>query len=138
MRFLLDTNIVANPASVAPDRRILRSLTTHGAACAIPAVVWHELAYGCARLPRGKRRSRFEDYLHDVVRPIYPVLAYDEPAASWHAAERARLEKLGRPAPFVDGQIAAIAAVNGLILVTQNRRDFIRFEGLHVTDWSST
>jgi len=55
----------------------------------------------------------------------------------WHADERARLETLGRPTSFVGGQIAAIARVNGLILVTTNARDFSRFKGLKVVTWTS-
>jgi tRNA(fMet)-specific endonuclease VapC len=137
VRFLLDTNVVGNPASVVPDARIVKALAAHGTSCAIPATVWHELVWGCARLPRGRRRTFFEDYLREVVRPTYPVLPYDEAAAAWHAEERARLDDLGRPAPFADGQIAAVAAVNGLVLVTRNRKDFARFVGLRVTDWSS-
>ncbi|HET6611150.1 MAG TPA: hypothetical protein VFG83_04145 [Kofleriaceae bacterium] len=65
-----------------------------------------------------------------------PILTYDAIAAEWHAQERARLAKTGRSAPFVDGQIAAIAAVSGLILVTRNVKDFRRFKGLEVSDWS--
>lgn len=42
------------------------------------------------------------------------------------AEERARLDKEGMPVPFVDGQIAAIAKSNDLILVTVNVRDFQR------------
>jgi tRNA(fMet)-specific endonuclease VapC len=70
------------------------------------------------------------------VRVSFPNLPYDETAATWHGEERARLEALGRPTPFVDGQIAAIARVNGLVLVTTKERDFVRFEGLSVENWS--
>jgi len=35
----------------------------------------------------------------------------------------------------VDGQIAAVAQVNGLVLVTANRADFARFESLRLEDW---
>ena len=52
------------------------------------------------------------------------------------ARKRARLEALGRPAPFVDGQTAAIAQVNGLVLATTNGKDFARFKGLAVENWS--
>ena len=38
----------------------------------------------------------------------------------------------GKTPPFVDGQIAAIAAVNGLVLVTFNVTDFADFDGLAV------
>jgi tRNA(fMet)-specific endonuclease VapC len=76
-----------------------------------------------------------ERYL-DVLAPTLAVLPYDTAAAAWHATERARLEALGRSPPFVDGQIAAIARVRGLTLVTRNVRDFSRFDGLVVENWT--
>lgn len=66
----------------------------------------------------------------------FPILPYDEAAATWHGEERARLEALGQPTPLVDGQIAAIAHVNGLVLATTNAKDFARFNGLKVENWS--
>ena len=37
--------------------------------------------------------------------------------------------------PFADGQIAAIAAVNDLLLVTRNTADFAYF-GIEIEDWA--
>lgn len=136
VRYLLDTNIVSAPMSKEPNQEILKRLESHGHECAIASPVWHELTYGCHRLPRGKRRSALESYLQDVVLASFPVLAYDETAAFWHGHERARLEGLGRPVPYVDGQIAAIARVNQLILVTVNVKDFARFKDVEVENWS--
>lgn len=137
LRYLLDTSIVSDPVSKKPDPTIVERLDKHGSECAIAAPVWHELTYGCRRLPKGKRRTAIEAYLRDVVRVSFPNLPYDEAAASWHGEERARLEALGRAAPFVDGQIAAVAYVNDLVLVTTNEQDFERFKGLRVENWSS-
>lgn len=136
LRYLLDTGIVSAPVSKTPDPAILKRLDHHGPECAIAAPVWHELTYGCRRLPKGKRRTALEAYLRDVVRGSFPNLPYDEAAATWHGEERARLESLGRPTPFVDGQIAAIAHVHGLVLVTTNDNDFVRFKGLTIENWS--
>ena len=136
LRYLLDTNIVSSPISKAPDPEIVSQLEANGHECAIPAPVWHELTYGCRRLPRGQRREGLEAYLQDVVQASFPILRYDEVAAHWHGHERARLEGLGRPAPYVDGQIAAIAVANHLVLVTVNVRDFARFKGVEVENWS--
>jgi tRNA(fMet)-specific endonuclease VapC len=64
-----------------------------------------------------------------------PILDYDRAAAEWHARERARLVTHGETPPFADGQSAAVADVNELILVTFNDADFRRFQGLRVLSW---
>ena len=96
-----------------------------------------ERAYGCERLESGKRKAELEAYLRDVVLKAFPILPYDQEAATWHAFERARQARVGRPGPYVDGQIAAIAYVRDLILVTANVKDFTRFKGLNVEDWTA-
>jgi tRNA(fMet)-specific endonuclease VapC len=89
-----------------------------------------------AGIARGvRKRGLIEKYLRDVVGPTIPILPYDAPAAEVHAAERTRLSRLGRTPPFADGQIAAIARVNGLVLVTRNLSDFDAFDGLDVESW---
>ena len=72
-----------------------------------------------------------------MVHPTLPILPYDEPAAEWLAEERVRLEKTGKHAPVVDGQIAAVAATNGIPIVTANTADFSIFKGLAVENWLS-
>lgn len=136
LRYLLDTNIVSQPVSKAPAAGVLRKLRTAADQCAIAAPVWHELQYGCRRLPAGKRREALEDYLAEVVQPTFAILPYDTAAARRHATERARLENIGMSIPFVDGQIAAIALVHELVLVTGNSRDFASVTGLRVENWA--
>ena len=65
----------------------------------------------------------------------FPILDYDRAAAEWHGQERVRLEAAGKTPPFVDGQIAAIAYVNDLTLVTANKLDFRGIKGLRVEGW---
>jgi tRNA(fMet)-specific endonuclease VapC len=136
LQYLLDTSTVSAPVSRTPDLQVVKRLEEHGHESGIAAPVWHELIYGCRRLAQGKRRDALEHYLQDVVQVAFPILPYDEAAATWHGHERARLDSLGKPAPFTDGQIAAIAHANDLILVTVNVKDFARFKGLQVTNWS--
>lgn len=136
LSYLLDTSIVSAAVSKVPNVEVLRRLQVHGAQCAIASVVWHELLFGVGRLPTSKRRAALEVYLHEVVRTSFPILAYDERAAQWHALERVRLEGAGTPQPFVDGQIAAIAHVNELVLVTANTKDFRHWSGLKLEDWT--
>lgn len=136
-RFLLDTSIISEPMKKAPDEAVVAKIEAHGHESVLAAPVWHELQYGCRLLPSGKRRTALEVYLRDVVYASLLILPYDATAAAWHAEERARLDEEGKPAPFVDGQIAAIAKSNDLILVTMNVRDFRRFRGLQIENWSS-
>ena len=136
LRYLLDTNVVSEPLRPRPSRTLLRRLERREGETAIASVVWHELRFGCARLPESRRREAIERYLEDVVRSSFPILDYDRAAAEWHARERARLEAAGRMPPFIDGQIAAIAAVHDLVLVTANKADFRPFEGLRVEGWT--
>lgn len=98
LRFLLDTNILAEAMRPRPATSIARRLQVHGTECAIAAPVWHELRFGIARLPASRRRRALE--------------------------------------AFVDGQIAAIAAVNDLVLVTRNARDFAAFDALELDAWA--
>ncbi len=134
VRFLIDTNILSLAFRSVPDPRVEARLRDHEGEFAIASVVWHELLFGCHRLPPSRRRSHLESLLFDVVQPYVPVLPYDELAADWHARKRARLAS--RPPPFADGQIASVAATRDLTLVTANVADFERFEGLRIDDWS--
>lgn len=135
LRYLLDTNVVSQPMMKTPYANIMRKLASIGDECAIAAPVWHELQFGCKRLPAGKRRDALQDYLADVV-STFEILPYDDLAAKLHAIERVRLQELGTTMPFVDGQIAAIAQINELILVTTNVRDFVPFKALTVENWA--
>lgn len=128
-------NVVSEPLRPKPRHDVLRKLHDYEDEFAIPAIVWHELKYGAARLPESRRRLAISRYLSDVVRATMPILDYDEIAAEWHAAERARLVALGQTPPFADGQIAAIAQVHDLTLVTFNDADFKRFDGLRIEVW---
>lgn len=133
--YLLDTNAISEPLRPEPNPNLLRRIHEYEGQVAIAAIVWHELLYGCWQLPDSRRREVIEQYLFDVVLPSIPILPYDARAAQWHASERARLTRLGQPPSFADGQIAAIAAVHDLTLVTANTADFTDFDGLTVENW---
>jgi tRNA(fMet)-specific endonuclease VapC len=135
-KYLLDTNILSEPLRPAPQAKVLARLKRHQAELAIASVVWHELLFGCQRLPVSAKRTTIERYLNEVVVVSMPVLPYDQAAAEWHAAERARLTALGKTPPFADGQIMAIAHTHGLILVTLNPSDYAAFGEVKIEDWS--
>ena len=134
LRFLLDTNVVSELTKPQPHPDVLQALAQHEAACAISAPTLEELVFGCQRLPAGARRDWLRRWVQGLPARL-PVLPFDEAAATWLGAERARLAALGRPAPRTDGEIAAVAVSRGLTLVTRNQRDFAVFDGLVLEDW---
>ena len=135
-KYLLDTNILSEPLRPVPKAKVLARLKRHQDELAIASVVWHELWFGCQRLPVSAKRAAIERYLNEVVVVSMPVLPYDQVAAEWHAAERATLTALGKTPPFADGQIIAIAHTHGLILVTLNPSDYAAFGEVKIEDWS--
>lgn len=135
--YLLDTCIISEATKPEANQSVLDELAKHDGMCAIPAIVWHELRYGVERLPEGKKKERLQKYLQDVVAPYLPVIPYDDHAAYFHAnilvdAER---KKESIILPFADGQIAAIAIANNLILVTRNLADFRGIRNLMLENW---
>ena len=89
MKFLLDTSTVSEPLRPRPNAGVLRRLRQHEGDIAVPAPVWHEMRFGCARLARTVRRGAIERYIEDVVLESFPILDYGREAADWHARERA-------------------------------------------------
>ncbi len=135
IRFLLDTNTISEPLKAKANADVLLRLEQHHTEFAIAAVVWHELWFGCHLLPFSQKRTTIAAYLNELLNDAIPILPYDIQAADWHAAQRSRLVSLGQTPSFNDGQIAAIAAVNGLILVTRNIGDYTRYHGLTIQNW---
>jgi tRNA(fMet)-specific endonuclease VapC len=135
MKYLLDTNVLSESVKTSPQRSVLELTERHQNEIVTAAPVWHELFYGCQRLPVSRKRQILETFLYDVLKPNMIIIPYNEQAAEWHAKERARLASMGQIPAFVDGQIAAIAKVNGLILVTRNTSDFNKYSGLKLENW---
>jgi tRNA(fMet)-specific endonuclease VapC len=133
-RYLLDTNVLSEVTRHVPHPRVLARLSEVEGLASLAAITWYELRFGVRRLPAGHRRAALEAFVRGLP-ARFPVLAYDQRAASWHAEERARLESIGQPPSFADGQIAAIAATHGLVLVTRNRPDFAGFHDVRVESW---
>jgi tRNA(fMet)-specific endonuclease VapC len=135
MHYLLDTNVLSEPLMARPDNAVLERLKRFEGELATATPVWHELVFGCRRLAQSKKRSAIERYLEEVVLATLAIIPYDLAAATWHGEERARLAGAGRTPSFVDGQIAAIAHVHDLVLVTRNTSDFKPFRGIKIENW---
>lgn len=137
VRVLLDTNVLSEPLREHPNPLVVEQLQDGRHQLHTASVVIHELAYGVQRLSAGRKRQRLAAYLDALLESGLQVLPYDCRAALWHGQQRAQLEAEGRRPAFADGQIAAIAATNDLVMVTRNLSDFADFQGLQLLDWFS-
>jgi tRNA(fMet)-specific endonuclease VapC len=131
MKYSLDTNTCIrylNGRSEGIRRRLPMVPARDIVVC---SVVRGELAYGAARSQTPEASAAKQQRF---LRP-YATLPYDDAAAVVFGRIRAALEAAGTPVGPYDMQIAAIALVHGLIVVTHNIREFARIEGLPIEDW---
>ena len=135
INFLLDTNVLSELLRPNPNEMVLEKFQFHRAEISIASNVWHELLIGFYRLAILKKRAAIESFLLDVVAPSIPVIPYNQNTAYWHAQERTRLVARGQTSAFADGQIAAVAKDNNLVLVTFNESDFKIFNDIQIQDW---
>ena len=127
---MLDTNICIY---VMRDRDPIprdRFLVLDGKIC-ISSVTVGELAYGAEKSER--RRQNLDEL--DIFLSRVTVLPFDEAAARHYGQLRTELERAGTPCGPYDTQIGAHARSEGLIVVTNNRREFDRMPGLRVENW---
>ena len=135
INYLLDSNILSEPARLKPDDTVLQRFAEHDGEYATAAIVWHELVYGCELLAASKRKTQLQSYLTMLLANGLTVLPFDQAATDWYAKERAELKRQGQTCAYADGEIAAIAATQQLILVTRNTQDFVSFQQLALQNW---
>ncbi|MEO1404301.1 MAG: type II toxin-antitoxin system VapC family toxin [Cyanobacteria bacterium J06635_1] len=133
--FLLDTNILSEPTKPRPNAQVMHRMAENSGQLAIASVSYHEVMVGYLRLPQARKRREIEAYMRQSVEGVLMILPYCETAARWHAMERVRLRQAGKTPAYLDGQIAAIAAINNLTLVTRNTSDFQYFQDLKIANW---
>lgn len=97
----------------------------------LSSVVVAELRYGADRSARAKASHARVDVLVAEI----PPLDFDLEAASACGRLRARLEEAGTPIGPNDMLIAGQALSRGLVLITDNVREFRRVRGLMVENW---
>lgn len=130
LKFMLDTNICIFTIKNRPQpvREVFKR--HHGQMC-ISAVTLMEMIYGAEKSPNPERNlADIEGFAARL-----EVLKYDQEAAAHTGQLRAELARAGTPIGPYDQMIAGHARSQGLILVTNNRREFDRVPGLRVEDW---
>ena len=131
MRYLLDTNVCAdylNARFPGVTERIQRSPPQD---LCISSIVVAELRFGADRSSNRHRNHRRIDVLTSEI----ACVDFDLQAASAYGKLRADLEAKGSPIGPNDMLIAAHALALGIVLVTDNLREFDRVEGLETESW---
>jgi tRNA(fMet)-specific endonuclease VapC len=135
MKYLLDANIISEVMKQQPDYRVLKRLELDGIFSCTSATVWHELWHGVNLLKKSPRKKSIATYLDLLVEENFTILPFCQLAAEWLAEERVRLKGQGIIPAKYDSEIAAVAYVNQLTVVTRNERDFSCFTNVRVDNW---
>jgi tRNA(fMet)-specific endonuclease VapC len=132
LKYMLDTNIVIYVIKRRPEG-LLETFNTHAGHMCISSITLAELIHGVEKssLPERNRRN-VEDFVSRL-----DVLSYNDAAAAHYGDIRADLERKGTTIGVNDVHISGHARSQGLILVTNNTKEFERVEGLRIDDWSS-
>lgn len=131
MKYMLDTNICIYAIKNKPEKVLNTLKEKMNDGICISAITLAELAHGVEKsAARDKNRAALLRFL-----TILTVLPFDDLAAAEYGAVCADLQRKGTPIGTMDMLIAAHAKTEGLILVTNNTREFERVDGLNLENW---
>lgn len=130
LRYMLDTNVCIEVMR-RPTKVVAAKFEGNSDALAISTITLHELLHGSER----SRRPEFQRNLISELTARLQVLPFDA-AASHHSGNiHALLASTGQIIGAYDMLIAGHARSLGLIVVTNNLREFTRVDGLRCEDW---
>ncbi|MDE2464957.1 MAG: type II toxin-antitoxin system VapC family toxin [Alphaproteobacteria bacterium] len=132
-RYLLDTNICIYIRQKRPTAVLKRFEKLSVGDAAISVITYGELFYGAEHSPAEHRQAN-RRLLAELIE-LMPVLPMPYTAGEAYGALREALTRDGQMIGNNDLWIAAHAKAEGLILVTNNGREFKRVFGLKVENW---
>ena len=132
-RFLIGTDILIYLRQRRSLQVTARFRAVQAGYAAMSVITHGELLYGAER---SQERERSLKSVNDLT-SLVPVMALPEDTGAEYGRIRAELERRGIPVGNNDLWIAAHAKVAGLILVTNNEKEFRRISGLQVENWAS-
>lgn len=124
---LLDTNVVSETTTRAPNERVMRWLDAQASETLyLSAVTVGELRYGIATMPAGRRRATYTNWLENYTVPAFAerILPYDLTASDHYALLMSKARAAGRAIATADGMIAATAAAAGFTVATRDTSPF--------------
>lgn len=130
LKFMLDTNICTFTIKNRPEH-VREAFNAHHGQLCISTVTLMELVFGAEKSSNPQRNLAVVEGFAARLE----VLKYDWEAAANTGQLRAELATLGTPIGPYDQMIAGHARSLGLVLVTNNPREFERVPGLRIEDW---
>ena len=131
MRFLLDTNICIYIIKRQPPQVLDKFRTLDLSDVGISSITVAELEYGAYKSQQTDRnRVAFNQFLMPL-----EIVPFDERATQNYGQLRSQLERQGIVIGSMDMLIASQALSLGLILVTNNVKEFSRIPDLVIENW---
>ena len=131
MKYMLDTNICIYLIKQQPKEVIDKFHGISPGEIAISTVTVAEMMYGVGK---SQHKEKNKSALDSFLAPL-EIVDFDIQAAQLYGIVRAYLEKRGTLIGAYDLMIAAHAISLGLVLVTNNEREFQRVPDLIVENW---
>ena len=130
LKYMLDTNIAIHVIKRRPVE-MLETFNQHAGQLCISSITLAELLHGVEKSEFiEKNLKNVENFISRL-----EVLEYGNKAASHYGDIRANLERKGTTIGVNDLHIAGHARSEGLIIVTNNIREFERVSGLRLENW---
>lgn len=126
MSWLLDADVLSQPAKSQGDARVIAWLRAERDRCYTSSIVIAQLAYW-VRTKKGKQRDALQIWLSRLLDAMHGrVHGFNVTVAHVWAEQQRDLEEAGLKMPLEDSYIAATARRYGLTIVTGNDRHFRR------------
>lgn len=126
MSWLLDSDVLSQPAKKNGDARVLAWLEEQQDDCYTSSIVIAQLAFW-VRTRRGKQRAALQTWLSELIDAMHGrILGFNVSVARVWAEQQHQLQAAGHLMPVEDSYIAAIARRHNLTIATGNVKDFRR------------
>lgn len=125
MKFLVDTNILSEPAKPQPNPRVEEWIADHESDFYTSSLVIAELLNGLEKLPESRRKRELAQQIERLVDTLSGrILSFNLRVAREWVRLQAELRSKARAMPWEDSIIAATARHHRLTLATHNTADF--------------
>jgi predicted nucleic acid-binding protein len=126
MSWLLDADVLSQPAKQRRDARVVAWLYQERENCYTSSIVIAQLAYW-VRTKQGRQREALQDWLTRLIEAMQGrIRGFNVSVANVWADLQHQLDEAGQRMPIEDSYIAATALRHGLTIVTGNDRHFRR------------